>query len=90
MWEVQDLFQLARSDGKGSHWLQTGRDQSCSSLQRDDTCQVQMATLPHPQLLHSWQHEPQPLPDPSLVQFLPRLCQETCEIQRPQEAALIS
>lgn len=44
MWEVQDLFQLARSDGKGSHWLQTGRDQSCSSLQRDDTAR------------YRWQH----------------------------------
>lgn len=43
-------------------------------------CNTQMAALPGPQLLHSWQQEPQPLPQPWLAPLLPGLQQETCEI----------
>ena len=50
-----------------------------------------------PELLHSWQHEPEATPKPAsrcqtpgFSRFLPTLQQEPSEMQRPQEVALIS
>lgn len=32
MWDLEELFQLLSSDGKGSHRLQLERDQTCTWL----------------------------------------------------------
>lgn len=93
MWDLEDLFQLRSSDGKGSHQLQLERDQTCTWLPGPTRLPRTDGTRAAAQLAARASSRSQIcflLPDSALVKFLPSLQQETGEIQRLQEVALIS
>lgn len=93
MWDLEELFQLLSSDGKGSHRLQLERDQTCTWLSSPRRLPCMDGTGAAAQLAARASSRSQTcllLPHIPREKFLPSLQQETSEIQRHQEAALIS